>query len=202
MMPITDVRGMAEQYFAKVKAAMDAMPLHVVDTVVERLYRAYVEGRTVLVIGNGGSASTASHMACDLSKNVFGQFPGGAAPTGRFKVLALTDNVPTITAWANDTEYSRVFSEQVRTFVDAGDVVIAISGSGNSPNVVQAVQLAKRMGAYTIGFLGFGGGRLGSLVDCPLVVVSAEYGPVEDIHLMLNHLVTECLKRKIASGVA
>ena len=138
----------------------------------DRLYAAYREGRKVLIVGNGGSAATASHMACDLAKNVFGQFPGDAAPSGRFKVLALTDNIPLITAWANDAGYDRVFLEQVRTFTDPGDVLVAISGSGNSPNVVEAVKLARRLGAETIGILVFSGGKLKDLVDRAVIVTS------------------------------
>jgi len=178
---------------------MDTVPVANIERAVQTLYAAYRAGRKVLIVGNGGSASTASHMACDLSKNIFGQFLGTSEPTGRFKVLSLTDNVPVMTAWANDTAYDRIFVEQVRTFIDPGDVLIAITGSGNSPNVVNATLLAQSLGATTIALLGFDGGKLATLADIPLIVASDDYGPIEDIHLMLNHLMTMCLRELIAA---
>jgi D-sedoheptulose 7-phosphate isomerase len=197
MKPDMDVRGTVTGYLGRLRAAIDSLPVEAVEGVVKRLYAAYREGRKVLIVGNGGSAATASHMACDLAKNVFGQFPGDAAPTGRFKVLALTDNIPLITAWANDAGYERVFLEQVRTFTDPGDVLVAISGSGNSPNVVEAVKLARHLGAETIGILGFTGGKLKDLVDRAVIVASDDYGPIEDLHMALDHIVTTCLREMI-----
>jgi D-sedoheptulose 7-phosphate isomerase len=129
---------------------------------------------------------------------VFGQFPGDSLPRGRFRVLALTDNISLLTAWANDAGYHRVFIEQMRTYFEHGDVLIAISGSGNSPNVVEAVLLARNLGVETIGLVGFGGGKLKELVDHAIVVASNEYGPIEDVHLMLNHIITACLRERIA----
>ncbi len=194
-----DIGRMTTQYLERVKTAMDRLSVRDIERAVRALHGAYRTGRHVFIVGNGGSASTASHMACDLSKNIFGQFRDDAAPAGRFKVLALTDGVPVMTAWANDSAYDQIFVEQVRTFVDPGDVLIAISGSGNSPNVVKATELAKSMGATTIGLLGFAGGKLTTLVDIPLVVDSDDYGAIEDIHLMLNHLLTACLRDVIAA---
>jgi hypothetical protein len=126
------------------------------------------------------AALTRSHMACDLSKNIFGHSPTDSPERGRFRVLALTDNVPSITAWANATHYDRAFLEQVRTFTDPGDVPVAITGSGNSPNVVEPVKIAKHLGAETIGLLGFGleGGKVKGLVDQAIIVASNEHGPV------------------------
>jgi D-sedoheptulose 7-phosphate isomerase len=193
-----DITNTVTTYLDRVRAALDALPLSSLTAVACRLYEAYRGGKKVLIIGNGGSASTASHMACDLSKNIFGQFPTDSRERGRFKVLALTDNVPSITAWANDTNHDRVFLEQVRTFTDPGDVLVAITGSGNSPNVIEAVNIARRLGAETIGLLGFGGGKVKDLVDHAIVVASNEYGPVEDVHLMLNHIFTCCLRQLIA----
>lgn len=198
MKPDVDVRGTVQGYLGRLRAALDSLPVDAVEEIVHRLYAAYREGRKVLIVGNGGSAATASHMACDLAKNVFGQFPGDATPTGRFKVLSLTDNIPLMTAWANDAGYDRIFVEQVRTFTDPGDVLIAISGSGNSPNVVEAVKLARRLGAETIGILGFKGGKLKDLVDRAVIVSSDDYGPIEDLHMALDHIVTTCLRDMIA----
>lgn len=187
----------ARDYLNQVHAAIASVSLDAINAVVDRLYTAYRRGRKVLIVGNGGSASTASHMACDLSKNVFGRVPVRSRSRKPFRVLALTDNVPIITAWANDTHYDEIFMEQVRTFTDTGDLLIAVSGSGNSPNVVEAVRMARSLGADTIGLLGFGGGKLKDLVDLAIIVDSYEYGPVEDVHLVLNHLFTECLRTRV-----
>ena len=118
------------------------------------LLQAREEGRTIFIIGNGGSAATASHMANDLNK--------GATVSGqrRFRALALTDNVPLITAWANDTRYELIFVEQMANYLRPGDVLVAISGSGNSPNIIAAVEWARREGAVTVGLTGGNGGRL------------------------------------------
>ncbi len=198
MIPANGVPLMAQDYLERVKVALGTIRLEAVETVVQRLYAAYRRGQKVLIIGNGGSASTASHMACDLAKNVFRAPVPGQGPAGRLKVLALTDNVPVITAWANDADYARVFAEQIRTFIDPGDVLVAISGSGNSPNIVEAVKLARTMGATTIGILGFRGGELIDLVHEAVIIACNEYGPIEDAHLVLSHLFTVCLREMIA----
>jgi D-sedoheptulose 7-phosphate isomerase len=195
-----DVETIAREHLHRLHSALDAISLTAIEGAVRRLHKAYRDGRKVLVIGNGGSAATASHMACDLAKTVFG---GDAVPSGahgRFKVMALTDSAPLLTAWANDTDYKRVFVEQVRTHADDGDVLVAISGSGRSPSIVEAVKLARTMGAGTIGLLGFGGGELAHLVDDAIIVASDDYGVVEDVHMALDHIFTECLRRLIASG--
>jgi len=157
------------------------------------LLRARAEGRTIFILGNGGSAATASHLANDLNK--------GAAVAGRprFRALALTDNVPLITAWANDTHYGNVFVEQLANFFEPGDVVVAISGSGNSPNVLAAVTWAARRGAVTIGFTGGDGGQLRHLVECPVVVPSSRMEQIEDMHLILCHALCVSLRDRIAA---
>jgi len=157
------------------------------------LLRARDEGRTIFIIGNGGSAATASHMANDLNK--------GAAVSGqpRFRAFALTDNVPLITAWANDTRYEKIFVEQMANFLRPGDVLIAISGSGNSPNIITAVEWARLEGAVTIGLTGGSGGRLNGLVDCCLVVPSNLMEQIEDMHLVLSHALCVSLRARIAS---
>jgi D-sedoheptulose 7-phosphate isomerase len=156
------------------------------------LLRARDEGRTVFIIGNGGSAATASHMANDLNK--------GAAVAGqrRFRALALTDNVPLITAWANDTRYEQIFVEQMANFIRPGDVLIAISGSGNSPNVIAALEWARGEGAVTIGLTGGSGGRLLGLVDCCLLVPSNRMEQIEDMHLVLAHAICVSVRNRIA----
>jgi D-sedoheptulose 7-phosphate isomerase len=127
-------------------------------------------------------------MACDLSKTILGRKRHDGAKG--FRVIALGDNGPGLTAWANDVGYERVFAEPLRNWVDKGDVVIAITGSGNSPNVVEAVKTAKAQGAKTIALLGFDGGLVKQLVDAYILVESDRYGHIEDVHLALNHLIT------------
>jgi D-sedoheptulose 7-phosphate isomerase len=155
--------------------------------VISQLIEARNLGRNIFIIGNGGSASTASHMACDLNKTAIRE------DSKRFRAFALTDNVPVMTAWANDKSYGDVFKEQLSNLLSANDVLVAISGSGNSENVVEAIKLAKRKGALTIGFTGFKGGRMKRLVDTCVIVPSDLMYRIEDVHLMLNHLVTYVL---------
>lgn len=175
-------------YLFDVALTLDKLPTDGIARVVEVLNEARDKGRRLFVFGNGGSASTASHFACDLAK--------GAASTDRpgLRAHALTDSSPLTTAWANDTDYENVFSAQLVGLVDPGDVAIAISGSGNSANVINGVKAAKICGATTIGFCGFDGGRLESLVDIAIVVGNHVMEQVEDVHLLLGHVITTCLR--------
>jgi D-sedoheptulose 7-phosphate isomerase len=135
------------------------------------------------MLGNGGSASTASHFACDLAKNTL---VPGAQP---FKVIALTDNVELLTAWANDSDYGNVFAAQLGPLVQKDDVVIGISCSGNSPNVLNAMKLARKCGAITIAFTGDTGGYIQDIVDECIKVPSTHIAQQEDVHLMLEHCI-------------
>jgi D-sedoheptulose 7-phosphate isomerase len=146
-------------------------------------------GSSVFVIGNGGSAATASHLAADLANapRRAGQRP--------LRVLSLADNVACLSALGNDEGYEQTFASQVDACVRPDDVVLAISASGNSPNLLRAIELAKARGAITAGLVGFDGGELRRLVDQAVFVPSpiGAYGPVEDVHLMLGHILTKCL---------
>jgi len=150
----------------------------------------------IFVIGNGGSAAAASHMAVDLAK---GSQVEGYPP---LRATSLTDNTAMITAWANDSEYGEVFTEQLKIMMSHKDVVIGISASGNSPNVLSAIRYAKERGATTIGFIGFDGGKLRELVDIDITVSSRNYGVVEDFHLVLNHLISQLIKKFREKGEA
>ena len=188
-------------YFASVKRLLDEVPFEAVDKVVDALAGANREGRTVFICGNGGSAATATHFACDLTKRP----TVSGAP--RFRVVALTDNLSLMTAISNDINYEAVFSEQLIPLVREGDVVIGISGSGNSQNVLNAMQVANHAGATTIGFCGYDGGKLKGMVDLPVHVPSHVMAMVEDVHLMLEHAICERLlalnqSLSIANGVA
>lgn len=156
--------------------------------IVPILLKARADGRTIFFAGNGGSASTASHFVVDIGKATI------RGEGKRFRCVGLVDNVETLTAWANDTTYSRVFAEQLRTLAQPGDVLFAISGSGNSPNVTEAVALARTMGIATIGLTGLGGGKLKGLVDVPVVVPSQSMQHTEDVHLLICHLLTAYLR--------
>jgi D-sedoheptulose 7-phosphate isomerase len=156
--------------------------------VVELIMRAHDDGRHVYILGNGGSASTASHFACDLSKaTICGNGP-------RLRVTSLTDNIALLTAWANDTSYERVFAEQLLSLAAPGDVVVIISASGDSPNVLAAARAARELGATTVALVGFGGGVLKQVVDVAIHVKSYDYGVVEDCQLVLEHAITASVR--------
>jgi D-sedoheptulose 7-phosphate isomerase len=171
-------------YFAELKALLDAMPLERIESIGAALYSAYRHDKQVFVVGNGGSASTASHMACDLSKNTL----AGNRP--RFRVMSLTDNVALMSALANDVGYEHVFKEQLVNLIRTGDVLIVLSGSGSSPNVLEAMRYARERSATVIAFLGFDGGEAAELADHAIVAPTDNYGLIEDVHMILNHALT------------
>ena len=183
------------EYMVGFQKTLNLIPLDRLAHVAEVLLDAYRQDRQLLIMGNGGSAATASHMAADLQKNILGKHHATAP---RLRALALTDNVATLTALANDIAYEEIFAEQVRTWTRPGDIVVVISGSGNSPNIIRAVEVARDLGAYTIGFLGFDGGRVLDMVDLPVLVPSNHYGYIEDIHALFNHLITAYIREAIA----
>jgi D-sedoheptulose 7-phosphate isomerase len=182
------------KYIAELHQTLDRLPLEIIDSVIQTLLEARLSGRQVFIMGNGGSASTASHFVADLSKNT--RVKGWP----HYRVIGLTDNVAILTAYANDEGYENVFAQQLASFVRPLDVVIAISASGNSPNVVKAIELARRVRARTIGFTGFTGGRVGELVDIHVRVPSNVIEHVEDIHLMLEHLICKNLRETVQKG--
>jgi D-sedoheptulose 7-phosphate isomerase len=150
---------------------------------IETLRRAREEGRRIFVCGNGGSASTASHFACDMVKGASYGRPS------RFRIMALTDSLPTITAYSNDVGYECVFVEQLKNFAEPGDVVMAISGSGNSPNVLRAVEYGNAMGCRTIALTGRNGGELGRMAQLNLQVSHPHMGRIEDAHTIVMHMI-------------
>ena len=190
--PRATPRDFSLEYVRGLKAVLDSLPLDDVETIIQHLSDAHQHGKQVFVVGNGGSAATASHMACDLGKTVLGKAIG--MPAKRFKVIALTDNVPLITAWGNDVSYDTVFAEQLRNLANPGDVLIVITGSGNSPNIVQAVRAARELRVTSIGLLGFDGGSVRAQLDHYVIIASHSYGYVEDAHMVLNHLITAYFK--------
>ena len=180
-----------QEYISHLQGVLDRLCLPDVRGSIDLVMQAYHADRQIFVIGNGGSASTASHIATDLGKGT--SLPG----VRRFRVISLTDNASTMTAWSNDVCYEDVFLEQLKNLVNPGDLVIAISASGNSENIIRAIRHAKDVGCKTIGWTGFGGGKLQQLTDVSVVVDSHEYGPVEDVHLILNHILHAWIKEEL-----
>lgn len=179
------------EYLDEVGALLFSLPRQPIQDTIDAILTAYQYGRTIYVLGNGGSAATASHFCCDLQKWTLA--PGKP----RLKAIALTDNMALFSAWANDDGYEHVFEAQLRTLLNPGDVVIAISGSGNSPNVLRAVEFATSRGAITVGFAGYGGGALLSLVEHCVVVPSSRMNQIEDVHLTLCHLIADIVRTTV-----
>lgn len=181
----------ASSYFEDVTRVIAKIPITAIDQIVAMFMEAYESGKRIYLFGNGGSAALASHFACDLGK-------GAANGSGRrFQALALTDNIPMMTAWANDANYEDVFAEQLVNFVRPGDIALAISGSGKSPNVLKALKVAREAGAVTIGLTGFRGGQMKDLCDVCLIVPSDNMQIIEDLHLSVTHAVFTALRAKI-----
>ncbi len=185
------MRRQIESYWRQIAAVAPAMPYAALERVAVELLRCRERGGTIFVVGNGGSAATASHFACDLSK---GTRCDGLAP---FRVIPLTDNMPLITAWGNDTSYERVFAEQLSALVRPGDVLVAISGSGNSPNVLAAVEVARAHGALTIAFTGESGGGLAPMVALAIRVPLPDMELVEDAHSIITHSLCVALRAEL-----
>ncbi len=175
-------------YLSEMRGTLSKLPIDTIERVVNLLREARTQKKRVFLFGNGGSAATASHLACDLTK--------GASINGkpRLRAIALTDNVPLISAWANDSSYENIFAQQLQDQVEPGDIVIGISGSGKSLNVLKAIKVAKSAGAITIGLAGFDGGDLKDIVDLCIVVPDNSIDQVEDVHLVLGHVITSCLR--------
>jgi D-sedoheptulose 7-phosphate isomerase len=170
-------------YKTDVLKAIETIDLDKVGQAIDILIRARDEGRRIFVCGNGGSASTASHFVCDMVK--------GASfnRNKRFRIMSLTDSLPTITAYSNDVGYECVFVEQLKNFAEPGDVVMAISGSGNSPNVLRAVEYGNSIGCRTIALSGHNGGKLGPLAELNVQASSPHMGRIEDVHMIVMHMI-------------
>lgn len=191
---ILDPGKFVSRYLEEVKRCLGGLDKTKIKQAVDMIMEAYRKDRRVFVLGNGGSASTASHMACDLGKGTLQRVYDDTER--RLRIISLTDNVALMTAFANDLSFEDIFIQQLRNLVETDDLVIALSGSGNSPNVVKAVKYAKSCGAKTIGLLGFkNGGRVAKIVDCSIIVDSTHYGPIEDIQLILNHLIASWIAK-------
>ena len=184
------------KYFDNYGAVLAALPYSNIEQVADELYRAYLEDRRVLLFGNGGSAALASHFACDLGKGT--TVPGRTSK--RFRALSLTDNMPLLTVWANDTCYDRVFAEQLLNFLQSGDIAFGISGSGCSPNVLLALEAARQAGAINIGLTGFKGGKMRDLCDLCIIIPSDNMQIIEDLQLSITHALFTILRHRIVTA--
>ena len=188
------IQEYAKEYLSALKASLDGLPLEELAQIVDLLKEAYRNGKRIYVMGNGGSAATASHFVCDFAKgcNVKGK--------KKFKVIGLTDNVPMITAISNDISYDDIFSMQLEPLLEKDDLVIVFTGSGNSRNILKAVEYGKAVGAKTIAFTGFAGGKVKALADICLIVPADNMERIEDTHLILEHLIHLYLLAEISEG--
>ena len=184
MSDLTIPPDFAGNYKAALFEALETVNLDRVERAIQLLIEARDRGRCIFICGNGGSAATASHFACDMVKGAsFNQ-------SKRFRIMALTDSVPTLTAYSNDVSYEHVFVEQLRNFAEPADVVFAVSGSGNSPNVLRAIEYANSVGCRTIALTGRDGGGLGSLAELNIQVSHPHMGRIEDCHMIILHMLS------------
>jgi D-sedoheptulose 7-phosphate isomerase len=179
------------KYFVEMQSILSRMPEKELAETVSLLLQAWKACRHVFILGNGGSAATASHMVNDLSKATI--VPG----MPRLRVVALTDNISLITAWANDTSYENIFKEQLENLLETGDLVLALSASGNSLNILIAMEFARLHGAVTIGWTGCSGGKLKDAAEHCLHAPTDDPGIIESIHLIWNHLIARELRSRI-----
>ena len=173
--------GHVDDYFSQLTSAIEGVDKSAVAAWIDRLARARSEGATIFICGNGGSAATASHFATDIGKGAsYGR-------DQRFRIIALTDSMSTITAYANDVGYEVVFAEQLRNLAQPGDVLVTISGSGTSPNIIRAIEAAQGIGLDVVSLTGFQGGVSGPMSDIHINVPSDHMGRIEDVHMALCH---------------
>jgi D-sedoheptulose 7-phosphate isomerase len=176
------------KYLKTLAVKLDDFDCDSLVAIIEALQNARMKGKNIFVIGNGGSAATASHFACDFGKNAV------KSDEGRFRVISLCESTSSITAYGNDISFDSVFEEQLKNLMGREDVVIAISASGNSPNIVKAVNYARSKAGVIIGLTGFNGGRLKELSDININSDFNTYEQIEDFHLILTHIIVYCFK--------
>ena len=191
---LVDFRQRARAYLREARDTLERIPVDAVERVFQILCDAYREDRQVILMGNGGSAALASHFAVDLGK-------GTVAPgRRRFRAISIVDNASVMTAYANDFSYADVFAEQIRTLAKAGDIVLGLSGSGNSQNVLNGLTAAREVGATTVVLTGYKGGKAVDLADVALVVRSDDMQHIEDCHLALTHLYMQAMCEVVRKG--
>jgi D-sedoheptulose 7-phosphate isomerase len=178
-------------YFGKVSETLGSIDISAVNKLIDRIFECYEKGNTIYIFGNGGSAATASHVAGDFMKGI------SYGLEKRFRVICLNDSIPSLTAISNDLTYDEVFYEQLKTFLGKDDVVIGISGSGNSANVIKALNYARELGATVVGFCGYKGGKLKELSDILILAPVSDMEIAEDIHIIIFHAIKQAINRKL-----
>lgn len=189
-----DNQQFAREYLAELQTVLENFDHPGFERIVEAIMAAYAQNARIFIMGNGGSGATASHMVCDINKGTCSDLDK------KFKMISLSDNIPTLLALANDVAYEAVFVEQLKNFFEPGDLVIGISGSGNSENVLRAVQYARDHRGKTIGISGFAGGKLAEMVDIPFVAPVDDMQKVEDVHMILAHMIMQAVYGALHDG--
>jgi len=187
------MREFFRKYFSDIKEVLDLIELDKFEEIAKVIFATIELHKQIFTMGNGGSGSTASHLVCDLNKGI------GKGYSKRFKAICLNDNIPTILAYANDLSYSDIFIEQLKNFMAEKDIIIAFSGSGNSENILKAVDYANNHGGITIGFSGFDGGKLAKIAKYSLVAPINDMQKSEDVHFILAHLIMQTMNRYICN---
>jgi len=184
------IDNFAKKYLGDLKELINTIDMNEMTEFIKELENAYKNGKTIFIMGNGGSAATASHFACDINKGVSSKLQK------KFKVLCLNDNIPIMSAYANDISYDSIFIEQLKNFIMNDDLVIGISGSGNSKNILNAINYANKVGGRTFGIIGCDGGKLKSIAQKSLIVRSFDMQKIEDCHMILTHLTMQYFCKK------
>ena len=182
-----EFQGFARQYLNDLNQLLHGFDTEAFDRIVARILDAYCQEKAIFIMGNGGSASTASHFAGDINKGCCLDLDK------KLKVICLNDNIPTLLAYANDLDYSSVFVEQLKNFFHSGDLVVGISGSGDSENVLRAIRYAGENGGKTLGMSGYSGGQLGQLADIAYVAASNDMQKIEDVHMIIVHMIMQAV---------
>jgi len=191
---MSEKENFVRMYTSQLTEVLNALPEDKFAEINNVLQDARETGRQVFVIGNGGSAAAASHMVCDFGKNT------REAGKNRMRAICLNDNAPSVLAYANDEGYDVIFSEQLLTLGRPGDILIAISGSGNSTNILKGIETARQMQIKVIGLTGFKGGKMKDMTDICLVVPSDSMEIIEDVHLIINHILAGLLRGSVMYG--
>ena len=191
---MSETLNFVKQYTSQLTEVLNALPEDKIFEINDILQDARQAGKQVFVIGNGGSAAAASHMVCDFGKNT------REAGKNRMRALCLNDNIPSIMAYANDEGYDVIFSEQLLALGRPGDVLIAISGSGNSTNILKAIETAREMKIKVVGLIGFKGGKVKDMADVCLIIPSDSMEMIEDVHLIINHMLAGLLRGAVLYG--
>lgn len=185
-----DFKNDIELYFNKLKQTMDKISIEELNTLMNVLVDAKEKGKTIFLMGNGGSSATASHYVCDFNKGV------SMNQKQKFKMICLNDNIPSLMAYANDLSFDCIFIEQLKTFFQKGDIVLGISGSGNSKNVIKAIDYANQNGGITIGLTGYNGGKLKEIANYGVHIPVDDMQITEDLHMVLDHCMMKILSEK------